>query len=337
MQTRGIHEQRRADAMPHGERLAVLQQIHEAWGGDGIMDDTERVFPSPPPAAFTLSPVRARVWEARWPSAFEPYLRDVRDTYLSRVENRTAHARLFLHEDAAKPRPVVVGLHGYMAGQWFIEENAWPIDWLLRRGLDVALLVLPMHASRRGTRRGPPGFPSSDPKITIEGFRQAVFDVRTLVRWLRQRGAPTVGVMGMSLGGYTSALVATVTNEVDFVMPMIPLASIADFAREQGRLGSGPQADEQHAALDRVHRLVSPLARPLQVPERRALVVAAEFDRITPSTHASRLAAHFGCSMVTIRGAHLVQLGRSDGFRAFGKMLESEGIIPPRPANHGAG
>jgi pimeloyl-ACP methyl ester carboxylesterase len=68
--------------------------------------------------------------------------------------------------------------------------------------------------------------------MTNEGFRQAVTDIRSLARWLRNRGAPHVGVMGMSLGGYTSALVATVMSqdEIDFVMPMIPLASIATMA-----------------------------------------------------------------------------------------------------------
>jgi pimeloyl-ACP methyl ester carboxylesterase len=157
-----------------------------------------------------------------------------------------------------------------------------------------------------------------------------VTDIRTLVRWLRARGAPHVGVMGMSLGGYTSALLSTVTDEIDFVMPMIPLASIADFAREQGSLGQGEEADAQHAALERANWVVSPLARPLAVPKTRALIVAAEFDRITPVAHASRLAKHFACEMLTIGGGHLVQLGRSDAFRALATLLEREEIIAPR-------
>ena len=68
-----------------------------------------------------------------------------------------------------------------MGGQWLLEENQWPLEWLLRRGLDVALPVLPLHAARAGSHRGA-RFPSSDPRLTNEGFRQAVTDIRTLVR-----------------------------------------------------------------------------------------------------------------------------------------------------------
>jgi pimeloyl-ACP methyl ester carboxylesterase len=217
-----------------------------------------------------------------------------------------------------------------MGGHFLLEEATWPIPWLLRRGLDVALPVLPFHALRGGARRGAPPFPSADPRFTNEGFRQAAADVVALARRLRARGAPAVGVIGVSLGGYTSALVATVTGEIDFVMPMIPLASIADFAREQGRLGDPEQAAEQHAALERDNLVVSPLARHSRVPAARALVAAAEHDRITPRSHAARIALHFGCEMVTFPGGHLLQIGRAEAFRAFADMLEREAIIPPR-------
>ncbi|MDF2692323.1 MAG: hypothetical protein K0S65_706 [Labilithrix sp.] len=332
MQARGRHERARADAMPHSERLAVLAAIHEAYEGDALLVDPSRFFPAPPRVELSMRRVRAGVWEAAWPSAFEPYLAAVAERYLSRVENRTARARLYLTSAPEMPsqRPAVIAVHGYMGGQWLFEENAWPIEWLLRRGLDVVLPVLPLHAGRAGSHRGAPAFPSSDPRLTNEGFRQAVTDIRSLVRWLRERGASKVGVMGMSLGGYTSALTATVTSDIDFVMPMIPLASIADFAREQGRLGSGAEADEQHAALDRANRIVSPLARPLALAKERALVVAAEYDRITPVSHAEQLSQHFGCEMLTIAGGHLVQLGRSEAFRALAAMLEREGILAKR-------
>ncbi|MBX3209548.1 MAG: alpha/beta hydrolase family protein [Labilithrix sp.] len=331
MSARGRHERARADAMPHDERIAVLTEIHRVYEGDALVADVARFFPSPPRSELGLRRVRSGVWEAAWPSAFEPFLAEVAERYLSRVENRTARARLYLagSADAVTRRPAIIAVHGYMGGQWLIEENAWPIEWLLRRGLDVVLPVLPLHAGRGGAHRGAPAFPSSDPRLTNEGFRQAVTDIRTLVRWLRERGAPKVGVMGMSLGGYTSALTATVTDEIDFVMPMIPLASIADFAREQGRLGDGVRADEQHAALERANWIVSPLARPLRVPGARALVVAAENDRITPVAHAIRLARHFGCEMRTIAGGHLLQIGRSDAFRALAALLERDGIIAP--------
>jgi len=335
MQMRGARDRARADQMGHDERLEALRAVHRDYGDD-LTDDAASFFPPPSPIDPVLRPVRrgspprTEVIDASWPSTFEPYLADVAEKYVAHVENRTARARLIFGEHHALKRPAVIALHGYMGGHWMLEEAQWPIAWLTKRGLDVALPLLPFHALRSGPRRGAPPFPSADPRLTNEGFRQAVSDIVALARWLRARGAPHVGVMGMSLGGYTSALLATVSADLDFVMPMIPLASVADFAREQGRLGEGEQADAQHEALERANWVVSPLARPLLLPATRALVIAAEHDRITPAHHARRIATHFGCDLVTIPGGHLVQLGRAEAFRGLAALLEREAVIAPR-------
>jgi pimeloyl-ACP methyl ester carboxylesterase len=316
----------KTDTISHAERLAFLRESGDAYEG---VDD---FFPAPRAHDIAIGRVRQGVWEANWPSVFEPYLPAVAERYLSRIENRTARARFYFatSPESRTTRPALIAVHGFSAGQWLLEENQWPVESWIRRGLDVVLPVLPFHAGRAGARRGPPSFPSADPRVTNEGFRQAVTDIRSLVRFLRDRGAPQVGLIGMSLGGYTSSLLATVTNEIDFVVPMIPLASIADFAREQGRLGTGPAGDEQHAELERANWIVSPFKRPLALPKTRALVIAAEFDRITGVGHATRIARHFDCEMMTMAGAHLLQLGRWDAFRAFAAMLERENVIEKR-------
>jgi pimeloyl-ACP methyl ester carboxylesterase len=334
MHAHGARDRARAEKMTHAQRLEVLAQIHASYSDhDRFFDFSRAIEP-------TLREVRPGVYDAAWESTFEPYLADVSEKYLAHLDNRTARARLFLR---GGKRPVVIAIHGYLGGYYVFEEATWPIAWMQKRGLDVALPVLPFHALRGGQRRGAPPFPSADPRLTNEGFRQAAADIIGLAKWLRERGAPAVGVIGVSLGGYTSSLLATVSTRreseatkanggsaFDFVVPMIPLASVADFAREQGRLGIGDEVEEQHAALEKANWIVSPLARPLKVQKSRALVIAAENDCITPSSHAKRLAAHFDCEMMTIAGGHLVQIGRGDAYRAFGKMLVREGIISPR-------
>jgi predicted alpha/beta hydrolase family esterase len=325
LHARGARDRAQAESMSHDERMVALEAIHRSYA------DGHRDFFAPAAAIDpTLREVRAGVWDASWPSTFTPYLPDVADKYLARVENRTARARLFL--GAASGRPALIAVHGYLGGHWVMEEAAWPIAWLRRLGLDVALPVLPFHGLRAGARRGAPPFPSADPRMTNEGFRQAAADILALARLLRDRGAPKVGVIGMSLGGYTSALLATVADTLDFVVPIIPLASVADFARDQGRLGDGDESDAQHAALESANWIVSPLARPLAIPRERALVVAAENDQITPTSHARRIASHFDCELVTVPGGHLVQLGRREGFGAIARMLAREGIIAERRA-----
>ena len=203
-------------------------QIRETYGGEDLIDAPDAFFVRPPAMHPRVRPIRPLPWggeclEASWPSAFEPYGADVRDAYAAHIPNRTAYARLYV---GPRPRPVAIVIHGYMAGQWAIEERAWPIEWLHRRGLDVAVVVLPFHGVRARAEGGTSPFPGPDPRFTNEGFRQAVADVRVLIALLRERGAPSVGLMGMSLGGFTTTLMATLDDDLAFAVPLIAAAAM---------------------------------------------------------------------------------------------------------------
>ena len=320
------------EALGHDERMQALERIRAIYDRPEHFADPSPLFAEPSPIDPALSHVRltpgGRVVDAVWESAFAPHCADIAERYLGFTQNRSAAARLFLHEGA--PRPAVLLVHGYRCGQFAFEERAWPVRWLFERGLDVALTVLPFHAVR-AVKSGPPAFPSNDPRVTNEGFRQAVADLRALARFFRERGAPAVGVMGMSLGGYTTSLLATVDSSLAFAVPIIPLASIADVARHNDRfVGTPDQKRAQHEALDAVHRAVSPFARPPRIAPERALVVGAAGDQITPVDHAQRLAAHFNAPLEIMAGGHLLQFGRADAFRAIGRMLGRLGLLEGR-------
>ncbi len=256
----------RAESLGPAAREEALRQLVALYDRPGLADS---FFVRAGPPRFDVRRVRrlgaaGEVRDLEWPSEYAPFVPDVAGRYLARRENRVARARVFLHRDA--PRPAVLLIHGYLGGRYAVEERAWPVRWLFERGLDVALPVLPFHGPRSDGSR--PLFPSSDPRITNEGFRQAVMDLRALADYLRGRGSRAVGAMGMSLGGYTTALVATL-EPLAFAVPFIPLASIADFAREGGRfVGTEAERTAQHELLDAVHRIVSPLTRPVRVPAR---------------------------------------------------------------------
>ncbi|MGE0328291.1 MAG: alpha/beta hydrolase family protein [Polyangiaceae bacterium] len=327
----------RAESLSHQQRLEALTHIAAAYAGGG-----ERFFRSP----RLIDPVRRQVRrvgesgsapgvveDLSWRSDYVCFLPDLDERYGRYRSNTQAAVRLFRHE-RGEPRPVIILIHGYLGGQFVAEERVWPVKWLFKRGLDVALFVLPFHAVRsEPERKGPPPFPGSDPRFSNEGFRQAMGDLRDFIGWLREKGHPQVGAMGMSLGGYTTSLLATLEKDLAFAVPMIPLASLADFARDQGRLGSN--ASEQlleYEALDQVHRAVSPLHRPLKTPKERVLIIGAEADRITPLRHARRLADHFDAPLETWPGGHLLQLGRSEAFRRVGSFLGELGVVEPKPA-----
>lgn len=319
---------RNADLLRHEVRVALMHRLKDRYEKLGGF---QAYFREPRPL-HPEQDVRlerrdgVRVIDVHWPSNYRTFLPEVQEQYERITENHTATARLVVHPE---PRPLVILIHGYLGGVHAMERRIWPMGFLERLGLDVALFVLPFHGRRmdRGLGGLPP-FPGADPRITNEGFRQAMADFRDLFGWLHERGHGNIGVMGMSLGGYSTALAATLEERLAFAVPMIPLASIADVAKLNGHLGSDPdEVEAQWRGLSAVHRMVSPLHRKAAIDPSRILIIASERDQITPIVHARKLAAHFRCRMETMPGGHLVQLGRNDKFRSFGRFLRELGVV----------
>lgn len=309
-------------ALPHAERMARLAASTEIYGNV----DPQVFWSAPRP----IAPVARDAGRARsgrrkldlvWESAWTPFSDAIASRYLGYAENSRAAVRLIAAEN---PRPVAIALHGYMAGQFAFEQRVWPIAELDALGFDVALFTLPFHGVRAPNGAPAPLFPSADPVMNHEGFRQAVGDLRDFVAWLIARGHPSAGVLGMSLGGYTGALAATIEPRLAFAVPIVPLASIADFARDHGRLSRTPsQAAIEHGALDRALALVSPLHRAPVIEPSRVLVVGARSDRITPVEHAQRLARHFGARLLSWPGGHLLQFGRTAALAEVGEFVRA--------------
>lgn len=331
------HAQRGGPAQPHaaGERLRRLELLARRYEGLRL----EQFFPEPRAIDPGLRLVRSRrsagtVHDLSWNSELTPLDEALSERYGSARENGVAAARWF--SGGASRRPVAILVHGYMAGAFALEERLWPLARLDRAGFDSVLFTLPFHGSRARAGHGRvPEFPGADPRLNLEGFRQAIFDLTCLVGFLRERGHARVGVMGMSLGGYTAALLASVESRLDFVVPIIPLSSLADFAREQGSLSPvAEEAAEEHRLLESIYRPVSPFSRPSLVPPSRCLVVAAKADRVTPTTHARRLALHLRAPLEAFYGGHLLQLGRGEAFERVIELLSSVGPpgaeLPPR-------
>jgi len=309
-------------------RVALLHRLEDRYRKLGAYEGFFREAREIKPVTDVRLSHPVRVVDVHWPSDYQCFLPEVQADYEQAEENRIATARLVLHET---PRPVLVLIHGYLGGAHNVERRIWPMSFFRRLGMDLALFVLPFHGSRGSGAFGElPPFPGADPRMTNEGFRQAMGDLRDFVRWLREQGHPKVGVMGMSLGGYATALAATVEPSLSFAVPIIPLASIPDVARLNGHLGhSDDESEAQHRGLVAVHRMASPLHRPPVIDSRSILVIGAERDQITPITQARKLAEHFGCRLETMHGGHLVQFGRGARFKSIGRFLTELGVVAP--------
>jgi pimeloyl-ACP methyl ester carboxylesterase len=330
-----------AESLDHAARMRALAAIGAFYAQDEFLAPEGDFFPKPQAISPLITRRRAlgkqgEVVDLTWPTSFQPLWSsaaselsidrsgELAAKYQSARRNQTCHARWYRHHD--KGRPCAVILHGYMAGSYAIEERIWDVPDLFHLGIDVVISVLPFHGPRRSEKRGylPPAFPSSDPRFTIEGFRQLVCDQQALFAFLRSQGASALGVMGMSLGGYAAALLATLESDLSFLVLFVPLASIEDFARKHGRFtGSSAEQAEQYLALRAAQRVISPLARPPLIAKERVLVIEGVSDLVTGPEHAAQLASHFGAKTVRFAGGHLLHFGRSRAFRAVHELLRA--------------
>lgn len=303
-------------------RLADLARRY----GDGTLGRPSGFFPAPPTPEVRARPLDGKVEHLTWESRYRPFLPEARDDLHRWVENATAHARLYRGDPGGPARPAMVLLHGWGGGAWWLEERAFAVPYWVARGFDVAVANLPFHGERApgGVGRGPRSgalFPSPNVIRTNEAFGQAVWDLRGLALHLRARGATAVGAMGMSLGGYTTALWASVDDTLDFAVAMIPAVSMADLMWRHGedsparrRAAAAGVSGELLADVFRVH---APTTRPPLPPREHLMIVAGEGDRITPPDQAETLRAHWGdCAIHWFPGGHLAQIGRGDAFRA---------------------
>jgi len=321
-------------SLPRDARKRLLQVAE--WYGESTPSVAESFFTSPPTpqVAERQRPARLnadRILDLSFASTYPVFLDHFREQYASYRENATAHARLFSRGTA---RPTVICLHGWGGGAFWLEERSFLVAYLLRIGLDVALFQLPFHADRTPAQARHSGelFPGQHVVRTNEAFGQAIHDLRALAAHLRERGAPHVGVMGMSLGGYTSALWASVDESVAFAFPIVPAVSMSTLMWRHGESSPARRRAEKAGVtqelLDRAFAVHSPLARPVKLPPERLLIVAGRGDRITPPDQARALWRHWNRPPIHwFPGGHLAQLGRGNAFRAIRGRLTDAGLI----------
>jgi len=272
-----------------------------------------------------LPPQRVGFAEWSWRSKHPLIFKSIKREYRSHRDNETARLRTLSLR--IKGRPMAILVNGFSSGHHLMERVAWPIREFSRRGIGVSLFALPFHGPRG--HAFPPEWPQQDTAFTIEGFRQAIWDLQIAIRAMRDAGASEVGVVGMSLGGYTTALLATATSNVDFVMSYIPIASIPDVMNDNDLV---PGSGEVQRTLCEGYREqlvpITPVCRMPKVEPKRVSIISGQFDRLATVQHGTRLAQHFGTELVTFPGGHIVQNRRAQAFRRALESFQDAGVLP---------
>lgn len=306
-----------------GEAVAESREAHALLQELGCTDDPRAFHVAPPaPAAPELSPLRLRGGAGellRFDSGFEPDARlPGRDRWLACTENRTVPGLVLRGRPDA---PWLVCVHGFGMGNSRQDLQAFRARQLHKElGLNIALLTLPVHGERtpQGASNGARFFGLSVMDFVF-AESQAIWDLRRLIGWLRSEGASRIGVYGISLGGYTSALLAAVEDDLACVVVAIPPTDM--IAHREHLAGSSERRMAAVAGVDpvrdtQVHRVVSPLAMPARVPRDARFLLAASCDQFVPVEQVHALWRHWEEPTTHwVKGGHLSSLMQASGPR----------------------
>lgn len=300
--------------------------------------DTAKSFPAPTdmprissrranPVAEWLA--RGMVDDIWFDSSFRAINPALRKQWSRLSANNIVHAQHWRHDDG--PRPTLSVIHGFMGSSYLLNGLFFTLPWYYRSGYDVLLYTLPFHG-RRAEKLSPFsgfGYFASGLSGFAESMAQAVHDFRSVVDYLRQTGVERVALTGISLGGYTSALLATVEDRLEAVIPNCPVVSPAKLfdewfpANELVRLGlwlTSIDRDELDAGM----AYHCPLNYQPVIPKDRRMIITGLGDRMAPPDHAVTLWEHWDrCRLHWFPGNHVMHISQLDYLRRMTPFLHS--------------
>ncbi len=272
---------------------------------------------------------RGTVDNIAFASSFTAINPAMRNQWSAWESNNIVRAQHWRHDDG--PRPTLCVIHGFMGSSYLANGRFFSLPWYYRSGYDILMYTLPFHG-RRAEKFSPfSGFGYFVGGLSgfAEAMAQAVHDFRSIVDYLRHTGVDRIALTGISLGGYTSALVASVDDRLEAVIPNCPVVTPATMfdtwfpANKLVGLGlrlSNISRDELTAGLS-YH---CPLNyRPL-VGKNRRMIITGLGDRMAPPDQAVMLWEHWNrCALHWFPGSHVLHVSQLDYLRRMTQFLQN--------------
>jgi hypothetical protein len=321
-----------AAMMPSAAELPDMRAAAQDFLAGDLQKHPQRYFAFPQPPQPTSAQGRYRrrlsgglIIDRVFDVSYRPYFPENGAPRATARSDRVL-VQHWMHEPK-RPKATVLAVHGFSMGQPRIDAFALFASQWFQRGLDVALMTLPYHGARtpRDARFSGERFAAPRVNQLGEAVRQAIYEMRMVTDWLRDQTEAPVGLLGLSLGGYLSSLMAGLYADLDFVIPMVPPVCIGDLAwrfhSESRRRGGEEGVAFSHEQLRAAYRVHSPLTYLLKVPKERVLIVAGRGDRIA-------LWRHWGePDIYWFSGSHLAPFRRQRIISAIERHLQRVGVL----------
>ncbi len=284
------------------------------------------------PGFLHFAPTHGECKLLSFESPFEPVNFKLHDRYLRHKENRIACAQYWHHQDG--PRPTICVVHGFMADPYWLNRVFLSLPWFYKQGYDILLYTLPFHG-RRQWKYSPfsgHGYFSWGISHINETVAHSIYDFRIFLNYLESRGVKKFGVTGISLGGYTSALLAAVEERLYFSIPNVPVVSLFDLMLQWEPAGTVIRSGLKLANVSIIegrHMMAvhCPLTYPSKIPKERLMVIGGAGDRLAPPKHSHLLWDHWGRPrMHWFPGNHVLHLDQGRYLKEMARFLQDIGF-----------
>lgn len=307
----------------------------------GWLADTELFHPAPPPLpevelkSARLGRIGLSYEHLTFESGYEPFPDEPgRERWLGYEANRTAHAWVLRHEHDA---PWLVCIHGAGMGRSIIDLTCFRAQWLHNElGLNLAFPVQPLHGPRGSDGPFSVGFPTDDLLDNVHGVAQSVWDTRRLISWIRRDTTQPVGLNGLSLGGYVTAMVAGLEDDLACVIAGVPAVDFASLfgAHAPTRAGDSIDFGTLMSLSRSVHHVISPMTLAPRPPRERRFIYAGLADRLVdPHDQARMLWEHWQRPRIAwFHGSHTGFYFSSEARYFVHEALVESGLARPEAA-----
>jgi len=327
-------------SIPSRDDMARIQrecdQMRELFEQQGWDQDPETYHTEPQDLANPgIQTRKTRGWlyeHLSFDSGYEPYPEEPgKDRWMGYRDNRTAHAWVMRHSDPN--RSWLICIHGYQMGFPLVDLSFFEAAHLHQElGLNLLFPVLPLHGNRRKGRISGDGFLSGDVMDALHAEAQAMWDIRRMIRWIRAQGGARIGVTGLSLGGYNTALLASLEGDMTCAIPGIPLADMADIFWHHGpplQLRAAEAAGFTSSMAAQLLRPVAPLVLQPKVAKERRLIFGGVVDQQVPPKQIRDLWRHWDKPQILwYQGSHVTFMMHPHVRQGVDEFFEAVGLVP---------
>lgn len=197
------------------------------------------------------------------------------------VQNNTVHGRIYRTDGDWIKKPVVLLLHGWNGELNYETLFPWMGRKLATKGITAMSLLLPYHGARKPNQPGAiRDFICDDVGTVLTTGRQSIADCRALIKWLHAQGCPSVGLFGLSFGGWLTGLLAAHEPLLNYAALGTPICRMDRALRE---LPFCEPIKEKLVQLDLNLECFDLVNQPPLMSANRLLLLESRYDLFAPA------------------------------------------------------